>query len=131
MFANPSFISDEQTYRCIRNHWGLGLVALFFHGVLDPFVTYLSIVVFGVGVEANPFMDYYLRQGPVEFAVIHLPLFGLVLIGLLTFTALYLRAESPEVERLYIISLIIWVGIIVWGAIIVVHNLLVLINGLS
>lgn len=111
----------------VRRFWGLGLLAVFLHGVLDPLVTYLVVTVREAGTEANPFLAGHLDSGLGGLILVHVPLYVLAFGVLLAFTWLFARASSAEVDRLYRGSLVIWGLIILWGLILVGNNLWVLI----
>ena len=111
----------------IKRNWGLGVTALFFHGVADPIVTYFSIVILDVGFESNQWLAGYLHEGFFIFFTAHIPLYLLVAGSLCALTWLFTRATPAETEQLYHLSLLAWIGIILWGAVVVGHNLLVLV----
>lgn len=114
----------------VRRFWGLGLLALFIHGVVDPFVTYLTVVTFGVGRETNPRLIGPLGDGPVTFVGSHLPLFLVSIAVLCAFTWLFSRASPSETERAYRLSRVVWGLLILWGLLLVANNLWVLATGL-
>jgi len=125
------FICEEykRDYR-VRRFWKLGLAAVFVHIVLDPLTTYISVVTFGVGIEANSWLAAYLHAGGWAFVKIHLPLLffiGAIFIG---FTWLFSISSKRETRQLYILSILTWGGIILWGILVVVNNLMVLFTGL-
>lgn len=114
----------------VRRFWVFSIVAFFLHGFVDPFVTYLAVNIYNVGVEANPLLAGPLNQGLSAFIVIHIPLYLGFFAFLCAFTWLFSRASPSETAQVYKISRIVWVGIIIWGLVIVGNNVLVLIQGL-
>lgn len=125
------FVCEEyaKDYR-VRRFWKLGLAAVFVHIVVDPLVTYVSVVIFEVGVEANPWLATYLYTGDWAFLTIHLPLVlfvGAVFVG---FTWLFSISSGQETKQLYFLSLLAWGGILLWGLLLVGNNLVVLLKGI-
>lgn len=104
--------------------------AIFLHGVADPAVTYVSINLFNVGYETNPFIRQGLQAGALGFFILHLPLYIITIGAFAGISWLIKIADGPTQTRLYYFSLIITGGIVLWGILIVGWNLLVLINGL-
>lgn len=115
----------------VRRFWGVGGVALLLHGIVDPFVTYLAVKVYGVGIEINPWLASALGQGLDTLALVHLPLFIVVFGLFVIYTWLFARASETQAKQIYRISLVGWALIITWGLLVVGHNLVVLLTGIT
>jgi len=125
----PAYLSSQSElfadYR-LRRFWVLGLCGFFIHGVLDPFSTYLAVIVYGAGTEANPWLATYVEAGWESFLIIHLPLY-LVFFGVLIgFTWLFSIGSESEKQQLYSFTIVVWLVIILWGGLVVANNLLAL-----
>ncbi|MFC7059981.1 hypothetical protein [Halovenus salina] len=115
----------------IKRFWGLGLIAVFLHGVADPVITYITVSVYDVGREANPWLATHLEKGATSFLLVHAQLY-LIIFGIFAaFTWLFYRGTDSEREQIYKLSLVLWSLIILWGAFIVGNNLFVLADGIG
>ena len=127
--CNLEFVREEYAgdYR-VRWFWKLGVAAVFIHIILDPLVTYIVVVVFEVGAEANPWLATYLNSGNWAFVSIHLPLVLFVGAAFVGFTWLFSISSDRESRQLHILSLLTWSAVLLWGLLIVAHNLAVLLT---
>lgn len=108
----------QSDYR-VRHFWLLACLALVLHGILDPGLSYLAVVVLDAGVETNPWLATLFTQGPLPLFISHLPLFVLCGGFCYAYTRLFQIASAPVANQLYYIALAAWTGIILWGGILV------------
>lgn len=113
----------------LRRVWALyGVVALF-HAVLDPAVTYVAVTRMDIGTEANPLLAPAFDTGLGAIIGYHLPLFGLLIVGLAGLTILFDRADATEAAQLYVASVVVLGLCLAWGVALVGWNLWVLVTG--
>lgn len=124
------WLATTETDR-IRQSSLLLAAALCLHTVVDPALTYLAVVHFEVALEANPFIKRWLRAGLGSFVAIHLPVYALGGVAIVTLRWLYHTATPREQELLYYLSVIGFSGLLLWGTILVANGLAVLWTGLS
>lgn len=115
----------------LQRFWMAGLVAVFFHTVADPFVTYFAVNVYGVGMEANPWLSGHLEQGWQSFFLAHIPLYLMISAFFIAFTWLFSLGSESEKQQIYTLSMALWLLIILWGILIVVNNIWVLLTGIT
>lgn len=127
----PSAWEDTLTDYRIKHFWMFGLIAVFLHGVADPFVTYLTVNVQGVGTEANPWLATQLQSGMVDFILVHIPLYVMIFGIFVGFTWLFHRGSDSEREQIYKLSLVLWLLIILWGIVIVSNNMYFLMDSIG
>lgn len=115
--------------RRLRHIWLLGGAALLLHGVFDPVVTYLAVIVFESGREGNVWLATYLHRGAWPFLRVHIPLYLGFTAALCGLTWLFTHGSDEEAATVYKIALVGWAGIIVWGLALTANNLVVLLTG--
>lgn len=115
----------------LQRFWIAGLVAMFFHAVADPFVTYFTVNVYGVGMETNPWLSSLLEDGWQSFLLAHIPLYLMILAFFIAFTWLFSLASESEKQQIYRLAMGLWLLIILWGTFVVVNNIWVLLTGIS
>lgn len=101
-------------------------VAVTFHTVLDPAITYLAVIQFEQGFEANPFIRSWLHAGLLPFVFVHLPVYVLCIGGGLTLRRLLQQAAGREQIVVYYLSIVGFSGLSCWGLLIVLNNLWVI-----
>jgi hypothetical protein len=108
----------------------LWFCTFFLHAILDPFITYLSIGVLGIGYESNPFLREWLNEGIGPFVLIHIPLLVIAIVGFLILRWFLSHGDESEQTQVYYLSVLILGGAIIWGGLVVINNLWVLWSGL-
>lgn len=121
---NGLFPADELSR--IRNILILWIIAFVFHTILDPVTTYIAVVIMNSGYETNPFLQGWLHEGFYSFLLIHLPLYGMCLVGLIVLPWLFRQAGEYEQTLIYYLSVTVFGGVILWGALLILNNLLVI-----
>lgn len=106
--------------------WKFGAVVLLIHGVADPISTYLAVIHYQVGVEANPVVANALNNGELHFLMFHIPLYVVIGGCLAGFTVIYSKLPEKRRKRLYQYSKYVWWGLICWGTVIVGSNLYII-----
>lgn len=120
----------QSDYR-IRHFWLLASLALFLHGVLDPGLSYLAVVVLESGVETNPWLATLFTQGLLPLIISHVPLYVLCGGFCYAYTRLFQIASTPVANQLYYIALAAWAAIILWGGILVGRALAAILIGIG
>jgi len=101
----------------------LGATAGLFHTILDPLVTAVLVYRFG-GYERNPLMRWGLREGPVMFALLQVPVILLTMfaIGGILYC---IRASDPRwTGRLGTAAEVLFTLGILWGLWLIGGNIL-------
>jgi hypothetical protein len=121
------FVTSTEKAR-IRQMLILWVGAFFLHTVADPTVTYVAVVLLDAGVEANPFLQRWIRDGIFSFIAIHIPLYVTGFLGFLILRWLFRQGSDHEQMRVYYLSIVVLSGINLWGMLLVFNNLWVILT---
>jgi len=116
------------TNQRIRVTFYLYILVTVLHGVLDPGISYIGIEILGIGEEANPLLRAAVDQGLVEFMLIHIPLYAILLFAYVVTIVLLQQNVQNNSDTIYNFVSVGLMALIAWGVWINIRNLLVLIQ---
>ena len=114
-----------------RRFWLFSGVATFLHAIVDPILTYIIVVVFGVGYESNPMLAAPLNQSLTAFILVHVPLWVIITVVIVMFAIIFEKAPLEDIDTIVYYGEFVWLGIILWGILLVGNNLFVLVSAMS
>jgi len=101
------------------------------HAIVDPILTYIIVVVFGVGYESNPMLAAPLNQSLTAFILVHVPLWVIITVVIVMFAIIFEKAPLEDIDTIVYYGEFVWLGIILWGILLVGNNLFVLVSAMS
>lgn len=113
--------------RYVPQWWLWFGIALFLLVPLDLLTTLIAVAKYGVGVEANPVMQWLLRRGLFVVIAVHLGVLSLA-VSLFHIAIGGVRNVSRSQARVFVHVVNIWIGVLlVVGIVVVANNVFVLI----
>lgn len=112
----------------IRVIFYLYILVAALHGVVDPGISYIGIEILGIGEEANPLLRTAMDQGLVQFTLIHIPLYAILLFSYVVTIVLLQQNVQNDSDTIYNFVSVGLIALVAWGVWINIRNLLVLIQ---
>lgn len=111
----------------VETWWVWFTVALFLLLPLDLLTTLFAVAEYGVAAEANPIMEFLLRQGLLAVVGVHLVVIALVVSFFHVVVARF-RVSNRHSRRLLAPIITVWILILnIAGCLIVTNNILLIV----
>ena len=107
--------------RYVEQWWLWFAVALFLLIPLDLLTTLIAVSKYGIGVEANPIMQWLLHRGLFAVTLVHLVVVGLV-VSMFHVAIQRFQRAPPSYRRILCYVVTLWIGILIASGLLVVTN---------